>query len=206
MLRIAITGGVASGKSTVARAFEARGAPLVDADVVAREVVAPSSEGLQEVVAAFGEWVLTGAGELDRQVLREHVFTDEAARQRLEAIIHPRVRTRMSERMRALADERHPYAIAVIPLLIETDQTAAHDRNLVVDVPESVQIERMRERDGASCEHARRVLASQAGRWQRLRYAHDVVANADAVAPATSIEPQVASLDRKYRRLSESTS
>lgn len=203
MLRIAVTGGMAAGKSAVAASFEALGAPVVDADVLAREVVAPGTEGLEAIVTAFGDGVIGRDGELDRGALRAHVVADDEARRRLETIVHPRVRERLRQELDELARAGYLYALAVIPLLVETGQASAYDRNLVVDAPEVVQLARLERRDRVAPDEARRWLANQATRWQRLQCAHDVVTNADALPQATTLGPQVLALDRKYRLVAQ---
>ena len=202
MLRIGLTGGAASGKSLVARHFEALGIPVIDADVVSREVARPGTDGLAAIVEAFGEGVLTADGTLDRSALRERVFRQDEARRTLERILHPRIRASMDESSAALAHEGHPYLLCVIPLLIETDQTGRYDRILVVDAPEDVQRTRLCRRDGVDPPAADAMLAAQADRWQRLRAAHDVVANGHSVTPQTAIACQTLALDRKFRLLS----
>ncbi len=174
MLTVALTGGIGSGKSTLARHLEQLGAAVIDTDQLAREVVQPGSPGLAEIVDAFGTPVLTPGGELDRPLLRERVFSDPAARARLEAILHPRIRALMLER---LARVSAPYAVLVIPLLIETRQTELADRVLVVDLPEAEQIRRVRDRDGLEEAAVGRILAAQAARSARLRAADDVIDN-----------------------------
>lgn len=201
MLCIALTGGIAAGKSAVAAQFQALSVPVVDADALAREVVGPGTEGLEALVAAFGTWVLDHDGELDRAALRAHVVAHDEARQRLEAIVHPLVRQRMREEIDELARAGYRYGLAVIPLLVETGQATSYDRTLVVDAPEGLQIARLQHRDGATVSDARRWLANQATRWQRLQHAHDVVTNADGLAEAMTLAPQVLALDRKYRAL-----
>lgn len=170
-----LTGGVASGKSTVSAMLRELGAVVVDADLLAREVVAAGTEGLAEVVEAFGEEVLTPHGELDRPAVAAVVFADEDARRRLEAIIHPRVRQRGAE-LEASAD---PDAVVVhdIPLLAETGQAGTFDAVVVVDVPVETQVERMVELRGMSEEDARARVAAQAGREHRLAIATHVIDN-----------------------------
>lgn len=193
---VALTGGVASGKSTVAEHFSARGVPVLDADEAARAVVAPGSAGLRAVVRAFGADVLDAEGRLDRRRLRKQVFADPAARARLEAIIHPRVRTALRQGVRA---QSAPWLVLAIPLLAETwPQYAWVDRVLVVDVPEAVQLERLMRRDGVTRALAAQMLAAQAGRERRLALADDLLRN-DA-APET-LGPQVARLAATYARL-----
>ena len=170
-----LTGGVASGKSTVSAMLRELGAVVVDADLLAREVVAPGTDGLAEVVEAFGEGVLTPDGELDRPAVAAVVFADEDARRRLEAIIHPRVRQRGAE----LEASAGPDAVVVhdIPLLAETGQAGSFDAVVVVDVPVETQVERMVELRGMSEEEARARVAAQATREQRLAIATHVIDN-----------------------------
>lgn len=195
---IGVTGGVASGKSEVTRRFEALGITVADADLAARETVASGSGGLAEVVAAFGTGVLAPDGSLDRAAMRRHVFGDDAARRRLEAIVHPRVRTRLREQCEAASG---PYAIAAIPLLAEGGGRDAYpwlSRILVVDVPVSVQRARVMARDRVDAELAQRMIAAQASREQRLALADDVIVNE---GPVEVLDAHVAALDRRYRAL-----
>jgi len=195
---IAITGGVASGKSTVDRLFQALGVVVADADRAARDAVAAGSEGLAEVVAAFGPGVLCGDGQLDRPAMRRRVFADVEARKRLEAIIHPRVREALRRTCQVAAG---PYAIASIPLLAEGGGRDAYpwlQRILVVDVPESVQLARLLQRDGIDEALARTMIAAQASRRERLAIADDVLVNDGAL---DALPPQVEALDRLYRNL-----
>lgn len=203
---VGLTGGVASGKSAVARRFEARGVFVADADVAAREAVAVGSEGLAEVVAAFGADVLAADGALDRAAMRRRVFDDDQARLRLEAIIHPRVRTALRAACEAAPGA---YAIAAIPLLAEA--CPEHGRGgggrsaypwlgriLVVDVPVTVQHARLLERDGIDAALADRMIAAQATRRQRLAIADDVIVND---GPLAALDDHVQALDRRYRSL-----
>ncbi|GAB2625242.1 dephospho-CoA kinase [Novilysobacter erysipheiresistens] len=195
---IGVTGGVASGKSTVTRHFELLGVEVADADLAAREAVMAGSEGLAEVVRAFGREVLSDDGGLDRAAMRQRVFVDAAARAQLEAIIHPRVRARL-QALCAAADG--PYAIAAIPLLAEGGGRAAYpwlDRVLVVDVPVAVQHERLMRRDGVDAALAGAMIAAQATREQRLAVADDVIVND---GPLETLGPHVGALDRRYRAL-----
>lgn len=174
---VAVTGGIASGKSVVCQHFARRGIAVADADVLARELVAAGQPALQAIIARFGTGMLTAAGELDRAGLRQIVFADAAARADLEAIMHPRIRTALRE---ACAEADSAYAIAAIPLLAEGGGRAAYpwlDRILVVDVPGETQLQRLLSRDGGSIEQAERMLAAQATREQRLAIADDVVEN-----------------------------
>ncbi|MGH8160550.1 MAG: dephospho-CoA kinase [Gammaproteobacteria bacterium] len=175
MLKIGLTGGIASGKSEAARAFSDLGVPVIDSDDLALEVSSPGNAGFAEIVAAFGPEYLDDAGRLDRQKLRSRVFADHAALKRLEAIVHPRVRALLRERLVRLAVA--PYVVIVIPLLIETGMAKAVDRVLVVDCPEATQIARLRTRDRATEADARAILATQASRSARLTAADDVIVN-----------------------------
>lgn len=194
--RVGVTGGIASGKSVVTRAFEALGVPVVDADVAAREAVAPGSQGLAELRAEFGDGILAPDGGLDRARMRERVFDDDAARQRLEAIIHPRVRRALREAADAAPD---PYVAVAIPLLAEGGGRDAYpwlDRILVVDVPVDTQRQRLMARDGIDAALAGRMLAAQASRAQRLQLADDVLPNTGSL---DALDPAIAALDRRYR-------
>lgn len=195
---IALTGGVASGKSEVARRFRALGVAVADADVAAREAVAVGSEGLAEVAAAFGAGVLQADGALDRAAMRRRVFEDADARRRLEAIIHPRVRAALQA---ACVAADGPYAMADIPLLAEGGGRTAYpwiDRILVIDVPEAEQARRLIARDGADAALAQRMIAAQATRPQRLAIADDVIVND---GPLDALDAHVAALHRRYQAL-----
>ena len=174
-MRVGLTGGVASGKSTVSAILAELGAVVIDADQLAREVVAPGTEGLAEVVAAFGEGVLTAEGELDRPAMGAIVFADPEKRRALESIIHPRVRARAAE-IEAAAP---PGAVVVhdIPLLAETGQGNGFDAVVVVDVPAGVQVERMTGIRGMTREDAQARIGAQATREQRRAIATYVIEN-----------------------------
>ncbi|MFI6680324.1 dephospho-CoA kinase [Kribbella sp. NPDC050470] len=175
MLRVGLTGGIGSGKSAVSARLAARGAVVIDSDILAREVVAKGTDGLTEVVEVFGDGVLTPEGELDRPAVGRIVFGDEAARRKLEAIIHPRVRSRAAE-IEAAAPAG---AVVVhdIPLLVETGQAGKFDVLLIVDVPVEVQVERLTAQRGMTEAEAKQRIASQASREQRLAVADVVVDN-----------------------------
>ncbi len=197
---VALTGGGASGKSAVSRRFEKLGIGVYDADVAAREVVAPDSAALAEIEFVFGAGMLQPDGSLDRRAMRERVFVDPAARKQLESIIHPRVRTWLQRRVGMY---RGPYCMLAIPLLAQNRaQYAWVDRVLVVDAPETLQIERLMQRDGVTREHAERMLAAQASRRQRLVIADDVIVN-DGAEPA--LDAQVAALHTRYLALAAAT-
>ena len=195
---VGLTGGVASGKSEVGRRFEALGIFVADADQAARDAVAIGSDGLADVVDMFGEGVLAADGSLDRPAMRRRVFADPDARKRLEGIIHPHVRELLHA---ACAQAATPYAIAAVPLLAEGGGRKAYpwlQRILVVDVPESVQLQRLLRRDGIDELLARRMIDVQATRRQRLAIADDVLVNEGAL---DALGEKVAALDRLYRGL-----
>jgi dephospho-CoA kinase len=179
-LRIGLTGGIASGKSTVSQRFAELGIAVIDADVAARAVVEPGTPGLEQVVQRFGAGILCPNGELDSPALRELIFNDPAARRDLDAILHPLIRAHMEQQAAAAAG---PYLIMAIPLLVEGGSSRERlDRILVVDVDEAVQLQRVQARDGISIAQARAILGSQASRAARLEAADDVLQNGGTVA------------------------
>jgi dephospho-CoA kinase len=195
---IGLTGGIASGKSEVARRFQALGVQVIDADVAARDVVTVDSEGLAEVVAAFGPGILDVAGALDRAAMRRLVFDDSDARMRLEAIVHPRVRAILEA---GCASASGDYVIAAIPLLAEGGGREHYpwlDRILVVDVPPGIQLTRLLQRDGIDAALAQRMVAAQASRGQRLAIADDVIVNDGSLE---ALGAHVEKLDALYRKL-----
>jgi dephospho-CoA kinase len=193
---VALTGGVASGKSATERCFEALGVHAYDADVAARAVVEPGSEALAEIARAFGMDALDSEGRLDRPAMRKRVFDNLLARTTLEGILHPRIRTWLRE---AVAADDGPYCILSIPLLVENRANYEWvDRVLVIDVPEAVQIERLTRRDGVDEELARKMIAAQASRERRLGIADDVIVNEGSEA---ELAVKVDELHRRYLEL-----
>lgn len=195
MLRIGLTGGIASGKSTVAGLFADRGATVLDTDRIAREVVEPGQPALAALVQALGSDILGRDGRLDRARLRRRIFADAATRRTVEGILHPAILQELGRQSLAAPG---PYQILVIPLLVEGDRAGLVDRVLVVDCPEELQIERLMSRDGETREGALAMLAAQVSRQVRLAAADDVIVND---RPAADLAARVASLDRKYREL-----
>lgn len=193
---VAVTGGIASGKSAVTRRFEALGVPVHDADVAAREVIEPGTPGLQAVVQAFGAAVLDINGRLDRPAMRRRVFADADARRRLEGIIHPRVRQWLRDRAMAQHD---PYGLVVIPLLAENIEAYRWvDRVLLVDATPATQIARLVARDGIDTCLAQRMLDHQASRAERLAVADDVIDNSGDEA---ALDAAVTALHERYQAL-----
>lgn len=191
-LVVAVTGGIASGKSAVTARLEQLGVPVIDADLIARELVEPGEVALAEIVQCFGAGVLDAEGRLDRRQLRQRIFSDAGARRDLEAILHPRIRERMRERALAAAA---PYVVLAIPLLTAGSRYPFIDRVLVVDVPEAVQIERLTQRDGVDEAGARAALAAQISRTERRALADDVVDNSGSLA---SLAAAVDALHARY--------
>ncbi len=197
--RIGLTGGIASGKSTVANLFAELGVPIVDTDLLSREVVAPGSPLLREITDHFGEQIRSGDGSLNRQELRKRIFSDPKERQWLETQLHPAIRQLTDARSEAATG---PYVIVAIPLLVETGGAARFDRVLVVDCDPDLQLARLMARDGTGREEALRMLAAQAPRSERLAVADDVIHNDGALA---SLRDQVAKLHLEYVAAAQST-
>jgi len=177
-----LTGGIASGKTLVSDRFAHHGVPIIDADLLAREVVAPGSPGLAALAERFGKAVLTRAGELDRAWLRQRIFASDTDRQAVDSILHPLIRERAEAGIDAARQTGHHYAVYAVPLLVETGQTNRFDRIVIVDVPPSLQLERLLARDGSNEAQARSILAAQASREERLAIADDVIDNTGSIA------------------------
>lgn len=191
MFTVGLTGGIASGKSTAARHFADLGACVIDTDVLAREVLAPGSDGLRDVVRVFGKDLLTADGTLNRCALRQRIFEDAKARRRLEALTHPRIEVLLRKR---LAVAQAPYTIVEVPLLVESGWARIMDRVLVIDCDEDTQIRRLMQRDGETQASAHAALAAQSSRAARLALADDVILNDKSPAVLESaVERQHAS-------------
>ena len=196
-LVVALTGGIGSGKSTVADLFAAKGIVVIDSDLLAREVVEPGQPALDEVVSTFGAGVLDASGHLDRAQLREQVFADAEKRRQLERILHPRIRAEMNRRMEEVEG---PYCLVSIPLLFETGRAQEFDRVIAVDIPTEMQLDRTLERDGSPRATIEGILAAQIDRPQRLELADDVIDNS---GDAQSLRRQVDSLHEKYLQMAQ---
>ncbi|HLQ25155.1 MAG TPA: dephospho-CoA kinase [Acidiferrobacterales bacterium] len=197
MLRVGLTGGIGSGKSTVAKLFVARGVPVIDADEIARKVVTPGLPAYEDVVRAFGEQILDDNRRINREVLRSRIFDNPQERRQLEMILHPRIRAEIQTQADRL---RAPYCLVVIPLLVETGQQDLIDRVLLVDAEEDKQIQRVMQRNGLPESEVRKILASQASRADRLQRAQEVIENNADLAHLTA---EVERLHRYYLTLSE---
>lgn len=183
MLKVGLTGGIASGKSLVAAEFARLGVPVVDADALSRELTAPGQPGLKALVQALGQDILDAQGRLDRGALRRRLFMDPAVRTRVDRALHPLILESLKARLAAL---QAPYAVAVIPLLTEVPASRALvDRVLVVDCPVALQVNRLMSRDGETETEAHAILATQAPRDARLKAASDILLNAGDKAALT---------------------
>jgi dephospho-CoA kinase len=189
---VALTGGIASGKSAVSAAFARHGVPILDADIIAREVVEPGQPALAAVVAAFGKEVIGPEGRLDRTALRALVFARPEARRQLEAILHPAIRQAFTA---ASAVATGPYQVHAIPLLAESGRAREYDRVLVVDCPRETQVQRLLARDQETPERAAAILAAQATREARLAIATEVITNTGTLG---DLEEAVAVLHKQY--------
>ncbi len=198
---VGLTGGIGSGKSAVAERFAARGAAIVDTDAIAHALTGPGGAAMAAIAAAFGPGVMRGDGALDRPAMRRLAFSDPAARQRLEAILHPLIRAESARQAEAAA-AGHPYVLLAVPLLIESGSYRERCRRiLVVDCPEALQITRVMARNQLSEDEVRAILAAQASRAERLAAADDVITNDGRLE---QLDGQVAALDQRYRELAGS--
>lgn len=198
-LQIGLTGGIASGKSTVSGLFAALGVPVIDTDQIARDVVAPGTALQASVLARFGAHLLAPGGELDRRALRERVFADAAERQALENLLHPAI---MAELGRRAASAGGAYQILAIPLLVEHNLKSSVDRVLLVDCNPELQLRRVQVRDGVTRDQAQAVLAAQAPRAARLSVADDVISNDGDLQ---RLRDQVEILHSRYGALARET-
>ena len=194
---VGLTGGIGAGKSTVCREFECLAVPIIDADIAAREVVIPGSEGLGEVVSAFGREILSIDGSIDRGKLRHRIFENDGDRTRIEAILHPRIRERIGDQLAAVTS---PYCILCIPLLVEKGGYENVDHILMIDCPTEVQIARVMERDNLTRLQVEAIMRSQASREERLRLADDVIDNS---ARVEALRAQVEALHVVYTQIAD---
>jgi dephospho-CoA kinase len=195
-LVVGLTGGIGSGKTSVSAVFESLGVPVIDADQLAHQLVAPGQAALDEIREAFGQRCITADGHLDRAFIRQRVFSNPDEKQKLESILHPRIRNRI---VAWIAGLESPYCLVVIPLLLETGQTDLVDRVLVVDTPENVQLTRVAARDGLSHNAILAIMDSQTDRETRLAAADDIIENSSDIA---SLESRVRKLHSHYLEIS----
>lgn len=198
---VGLTGGIGSGKTTIANLFANLGVPLVDADVVAREVVEKDSPLLSKIVEHFGPQILTKQGELNRAALREIVFHHDEEKQWLNNLLHPAIRERMKQQ---LSEQTAPYTLFVVPLLIENKLTALCDRILVVDVSPQTQLARSAQRDNNNFEQIQRIINSQVSQQERLKWADDVINNdAELAQNLPHLQQKVLELHQFYLQQTE---
>ncbi|MDH5472029.1 MAG: dephospho-CoA kinase [Gammaproteobacteria bacterium] len=197
MLVIGLTGGIGSGKSTVAELFRKRKIPIIDTDILARELVRPGQPALNEIIQTFGDTVIHKNGELDRQTLARLTFQNESARKKLEAILHPKIRQLMTEQINSVSA---PYVIAVIPLLIEAGQTDLVNHILLVDCPEEIQIHRVKQRDNRDEQQIREILNAQASRQTKIAMADDIIENQGELS---DLDAKIEKLHQKYLLMSQ---
>jgi len=196
-MRIGLTGGIASGKSIVADMFADHGVPIIDTDLIARQIVMPGNPALDEIKVLFGDKIIADDGALDRSALRKLVFADTGQRRQLEAIMHPRIQQETIDQATAAGGD---YQLIVVPLLTDSPLKDLVDRVLVVDCDQKTQIQRLLDRDDESLQQAQRILAAQASREERLAIADDVIDN-DASLDAT--RSQVDTLHDTYQQLAK---
>jgi len=190
MLTVALTGGIGSGKTQVSDYFVSLGVPVIDTDIISRQLVEPGQPALDKITESFGHQLLFASGQLDRAALREIIFNDATARKKLEDILHPAIREKVQHQLQALS---FPYVIIVIPLYVETGQFLKTDRILVVDCPQEIQKKRVLARDNVSMEQLGKILEAQVTREQRLAVADDIIVN----------DADIETLQHKVRQLHE---
>lgn len=195
-LRIALTGGIGSGKSTVASLFQKFGTVIIDSDVISRDIVRPDSPCLDAIVNEFGSDLLTNEGTLEREKLRNIIFNNNEAKTKLEGILHPVIYQEIEEQISRVD---YPYCLIVIPLLIETQAIDRYDRILLVDINKKLQIERASNRDKTSTDIVEKIIKSQASRKQRLKYADDIIDNNVGI---DELNDTLLKLHYKYLKLS----
>ncbi|MGY4674591.1 dephospho-CoA kinase [Ursidibacter arcticus] len=198
---VGLTGGIGSGKSTIAELFAQHNVPIIDADVVARQVVEKGSPLLSQIAAHFGQQILTENGDLNRSALRKRIFQSETEKNWLNNLLHPAIRVEMQ---RQLTEHQAPYVLWVVPLLIENKLTKECDRVLVVDVSPDIQLERATKRDNSQQEIIKNIMAAQVDRATRLSYADDIIENNLPLAEnLASLTKQVNELHQRYLTLAQ---
>ena len=196
VLTIALTGGIGSGKTSIASIFKSLGVPIIDSDTISKEIILPGKLCFKDIVNEFGEEILTNKGTIDRYKLRDIIFNNDKARIKLENIIHPVVFKNIDTEISLI---NYPYCLVIIPLLIETKSTERFDRILVIDALESLQFERIVKRDDISPILIKKIIKTQAKRKERLRYANDIIVNNDKII---NLNKSINTLHKKYLGLS----
>ncbi|MGB0658175.1 MAG: dephospho-CoA kinase [Gammaproteobacteria bacterium] len=196
-LKIGLTGGVASGKTTVSDFFKGLGIPVIDADVISHEVTQPDGSAFEEIISSFGSSILDENGLIDRKKMRAIIFDDASKKEMLERIIHPKVREEMFD---SVSQSNDHYLIVSVPLLVETGMNQMMDRTLVVDCSEETQIERLMHRDKITLDEAKSILRNQTSRSNRLKAADDLIVNEKNVT-LNELEKEVLELNERYSKL-----
>ena len=196
VLTIALTGGIGSGKTSIASIFKSLGVPIIDSDTISKEIILPGKPCFKDIVNEFGEEILTNKGTIDRYKLRDIIFNNDKARIKLENIIHPVVFKNIDTEISLI---NYPYCLVIIPLLIETKSTERFDRILVIDALESLQFERIVKRDDISPILIKKIIKTQAKRKERLHYANDIIVNNDKIM---NLNKSINTLHKKYLGLS----
>ena len=198
MLRVGLTGGIGSGKSTVSNKFNTLfGVPVIDADVINSSLLKPGTVAYKEIRQSFSDEIVTASGEINRKLLRKKIFSSEVLRKKLENILHPKIQIEISSAVSSLDSD---YCLIVIPLLIESQLQSLVDRVLVIDTSHHCQIERVTKRDNCSEDHVRKIISSQATSEQRLEHADDIITN-DSYPD--DLDSQIEKLHNKYLLLSK---
>ena len=201
MLRVGLTGGIGSGKSTAVDAFRVLGIPIIDADQIAKEAVEPGSKALDELADHFGKQILSENGALDRQQLKGIIFNDETALQKVEDILHPRIKKEIQDQVtQTAANSKAPYLIVDIPLLVEKNYQEMFERIIVVDCLPEQQIERVSQRDNLSSSQIKNILKAQATREERIEHATDILDNSQT---PEYLQEQIKSLHKNFLGLSK---
>jgi len=195
MFKVALTGGIAAGKTAVSDYFQTLGVPVIDTDIISRQIVEPGQSAFKAIVEQFGSELLSQDSRLNRKALREIVFNQPEKRRQLENITHPAIHQAVMIQLKSLQAN---YVILVIPLLVESGNKYQQDRVLLVDIPESLQIQRVMQRDQISEQQAKQILQAQSTRQQRLDIADDVIVNSGDIS---NLQQQIAELHRKYLAL-----
>lgn len=196
-LKIGLTGGVASGKTTVSDFFKGLGIPVIDADVISHEVTQPDGSAFEEIISSFGSSILDENGLIDRKKMRAIIFDDASKKEMLERIIHPKVREEMFD---SVSQSNDHYLIVSVPLLVETGMNQMMDRTLVVDCSQETQIERLIHRDKITLDEAKSILKNQTSRSNRLKAADDLIVNEKNVT-LNELEKEVLELNERYSKL-----
>ncbi len=196
VLTIALTGGIGSGKTSIASIFKSLGVPIIDSDTISKEIILPGKPCFKDIVNEFGEEILTDKGTIDRYKLRDIIFNNDKARIKLENITHPIIFKNIDIQISLI---NYPYCLVIVPLLVETKSTERFDRILVIDALESLQFERIVKRDDISPILIKKMIKTQAKRKERLRYANDIIVNNDKII---NLNKSINTLHKKYLGLS----